>query len=97
MPFSGIIVGLGDSDFADMEILDADDQVLQDDADRMAARDIVQLVRYNDFKELGMRELALQVLDELPNQFVDYMLMKETEPESVYNPPPEQVEVVRLL
>jgi len=44
-----------------------------------------------------MRELALQVLDELPNQFVDYMLMKETEPESVYNPPPEQVEVVRLL
>ena len=28
MPFSGIIVGLGDSDFADMEILDADDEVL---------------------------------------------------------------------
>jgi len=41
MPFSGIIVGLGDSDFADMEILDADDQVLQDDSNRMAARDIV--------------------------------------------------------
>lgn len=44
-----------------------------------------------------MRELALQVLDELPDQFIDYMIMKETEPESIYNPPPDQVEVVRLL
>jgi hypothetical protein len=27
----------------------------------------VQLVKYDDFKELGMRELALQVLGEVPD------------------------------
>lgn len=67
MPFSGIIVGLGDSDFSDMEVLDADDSILTDIKGRAAARDIVQLVKYNDFKNLGMRELALSVLDELPD------------------------------
>jgi copine 5/8/9 len=30
MPFSAVVVGVGDSDFADMEVLDADACVLQD-------------------------------------------------------------------
>jgi hypothetical protein len=67
MPFSGIVVGLGDSEFADMEVLDADDMILTDSKGRTAARDVIQLVKYNDFKNMGMRELALQVLDELPD------------------------------
>jgi hypothetical protein len=46
---------------------------------------------------MGMRELALQVLDELPDQFIDYMIMKDTAPDQIYNPPADQVEVVRLL
>ena len=41
---------------------------------------MVQLVQYNDFAELGQRELALSVLGELPDQFVDYMVMKDNEP-----------------
>jgi len=77
MPFSAVVVGVGNSDFADMEILDADEQVLADDDGNEAVRDIVQLVKYDDFKELGMRELALQVLGEVPDQFVDYMIMKQ--------------------
>jgi hypothetical protein len=76
MPFSAVCVGIGSSDFADMEILDADEEVLADDDGNKAVRDIVQLVKYDDFKELGMRELALQVLGEVPDQFVDYMVMK---------------------
>ena len=33
----------------------------------MAIRDIVQLVQYGAFKDLGQRELALEVLGELPD------------------------------
>lgn len=37
------------------------------------------------------------MLDELPDQFIDYMVLKEAEPDRVYHPPADQVEVVRLL
>lgn len=30
MPFSGVIIGVGDGDFAKMEVLDADGEVLKD-------------------------------------------------------------------
>ena len=76
MPFSAVVVGVGNGDFADMEVLDADATVLKDKHGNIAARDVVQLVKYNDFKNLGMRELALEVLGEVPDQFVDYMVMK---------------------
>jgi hypothetical protein len=67
-----------------MEILDADEEVLTDNSNRYAKRDILQLVKYSDFKDLGMRELALAVLDEIPDQFIDYMILKETEPQNIY-------------
>lgn len=67
MPFSAIIVGIGEDDFTDMKILDADSAVLKDKNNDVAVRDIVQLVKYNDFKDLGMRELALEVLGEVPD------------------------------
>jgi copine 5/8/9 len=76
MPFSAVVVGVGDGNFKDMEILDADATVLKDKHGNVAARDVLQLVKYNDFKDLGMRELALEVLGEVPDQFVDYMVMK---------------------
>ena len=44
MPFSGVIIGVGDGDFEQMEILDADGEVLRDDEGNEAIRDIVQLV-----------------------------------------------------
>jgi hypothetical protein len=76
MPFSAVIVGVGNGDFEDMEELDADSSVLTDKDGNEAIRDVVQLVKYNDFKDLGMRELALEVLGEVPDQFVDYNVMK---------------------
>ena len=39
----------------------------------------MQLVEYEEFRELGMRELALEVLGEVPDQFVDYTVMMESE------------------
>jgi len=50
-----------------MEQLDADEKALEDADGKKACRDIVQLVKYEDFKELGMRELALEVLGEVPD------------------------------
>lgn len=85
MPFSAVVVGVGDSNFEDMEILDADLHVLVDKDGNEAVRDIVQLVKYSDFKDLGMRELALEVLGEVPDQFVDYMTMVTNTPELLLN------------
>ena len=84
MPFSAVVIGVGDGDFEKMEVLDADGEVLTDKEGNEAIRDIVQLVQYDDFKDLGQRELALEVLGELPDQFVDYMVMKENEPHKIY-------------
>ena len=89
MPFSAVVLGVGDGDFKDMEVLDADATVLTDDDGREAIRDIVQLVQYNQFKDLGMRELAIEVLGEVPDQFVDYMVMKENKSEKIYDPDPK--------
>jgi hypothetical protein len=77
MPYSAVIVGVGENVFDDMEILDADNIVLVDNEGRKAIRDIVQLVKYTDFKHLSMRELALEVLGEIPDQFIDYMSLLE--------------------
>lgn len=84
LPFSAVVVGVGDSEFEDMEILDADTAGLTDKNAREATRDIVQLVKYTDFKDLGMRELALEVLGEVPDQFVDYMTMLAQSPEDLF-------------
>ena len=95
MPFSAVVIGVGDGDFAKMEVLDADGEILTDKENNQAIRDIVQLVQYDDFKDLGQRELALEVLGELPDQFVDYMVMKENEPHKIYamhEPDPEEDE-----
>jgi len=53
MPFSAVVIGVGDGDFKEMEILDADGEVLTDPDGNEAIRDIVQLVQYGDFAELG--------------------------------------------
>ena len=55
-----------------MDILDADHHDLVDSECRLASRDIVQFVKYNDFSgDLGL--LAENVLNEVPDQLVNYM------------------------
>ena len=58
MPFSAVVIGVGDGDFEKMEVLDADGEALRDKNEKEAIRDIVQLVQYGEFKDLGERELA---------------------------------------
>ena len=76
MPLSIIIVGIGDADFTNMEILDGDEeddrQKLYDSKGEAVQFDIVQFVQFNKFKnEIG--QLAEQVLCEVPDQCVNYM------------------------
>ena len=74
-PLSIIIIGIGDEDFSNMEILDADDieERLLDSKGNEATRDIVQFVKYNDFcGDIGI--LAEKVLGEVPDQVVDYIM-----------------------
>lgn len=73
LPLSIIIIGIGDADFKNMEILDADEYGLTDSNRQKAKRDIVQFVKYNTFAhDIGI--LAENVLCEVPQQFVEYMI-----------------------
>lgn len=72
LPISIIIVGVGNADFSQMNILDGDGQLLRSSTGIVAARDIVQFVPFRDFESRGPAELAAEVLRELPHQITDF-------------------------
>lgn len=74
LPVSIVIVGVGNEDFARMDILDADDKVLKSSRGVEATRDIVQFVPYNKFRASPSR-LAAHTLEEIPGQIEKYMWM----------------------
>ncbi|CAM9668630.1 unnamed protein product [Pylaiella littoralis] len=73
LPFSVIIVGVGQADFALMEQLDGDDVRIANAQGKKASRDIVQFVPMRDFNDKGFHALAREVLAEIPQQVVEYM------------------------
>jgi hypothetical protein len=83
-PVSIIIIGVGDDDFINMHRLDSDDSVLKSSKGQPAMRDIVQFVRFKDFVTSQGGEnisgLAEDVLREMPDQIVNYMLSKNIKP-----------------
>ena len=84
LPISVIIIGIGNADFSNMDVLDADDDPLYDNNGRKADRDLVQFVPYKDFKNDGQK-LAEQVLEEVPRQIVEYYQHKKISPgEPIY-------------
>lgn len=62
LPMSIIIVGVGEADFTDMEILDGDDGRLKSPSGEPAARDIVQFVPYRNFLNVSWSEMCTAVL-----------------------------------
>lgn len=95
LPLSLIIVGIGEADFEDMEVLDGDNNRLSSRG-RYAARDIVQFVPFREFiggkygNDLTRSQamLAKEVLAEIPDQFVSYMKAQGVRPRQ---PPPPYV------
>lgn len=83
-PISIIIIGVGKADFSQMDVLDADEGLLQAEG-RRAVRDIVQFVAFHKFiagytdtlseqqREYVQAQLAKDVLAELPQQVTSYM------------------------
>jgi hypothetical protein len=79
LPISVVIVGVGSADFANMEILDADDNPLRSSAGEKASRDIVQFVPFRKFKDDPVR-LAKETLAEIPGQLVGFMAANRIPP-----------------
>jgi hypothetical protein len=86
LPISIIIVGVGNADFANMNVLDGDGEALNADGE-IAVRDVVQFVPMRQFMthsgdpaEVGPR-LAKEVLAELPQQLVDYYQTNNIQPQ----------------
>jgi hypothetical protein len=79
LPLSVIIVGIGQGDFSNMELLDADINPLCDSRGRKACRDLVQFVPFYKFQSDGKR-LSEEVLAEVPRQVVEYFTFIKSPP-----------------
>uniref|UniRef100_A0AAY4D5W3 Copine-4 n=1 Tax=Denticeps clupeoides TaxID=299321 RepID=A0AAY4D5W3_9TELE len=83
LPMSVIIVGIGNADFSDMQMLDGDDGILRSPKGEPVLRDIVQFVPFRSFKHASPAALAKSVLAEVPNQVVDYYNNKGIKPKNL--------------
>jgi len=84
LPMSIIIVGVGQEDFSEMEALDSDQGMLRAYG-RVASRDIVQFVEMRKFLMSNgywnQEGLAKEVLHEVPNQVVRWMMNHGLKPQ----------------
>ena len=76
LPLSIIIVGIGNADFSLMDILDGDKYPLKNSKGELRKRDIVQFVRFEEFKKNNAidsgTDLTEEVLKEIPTQVEEY-------------------------
>lgn len=80
-PMSIIIVGVGNADFTDMEILDGDDGVLRSPKGEPVLRDIVQFVPFRDFKTVSFSQFLvtdnLQMKENLRKKVSDELNLRK--------------------
>ena len=76
LPLSIIIVGIGNEDFSFMDKLDGDEVPLVNSQGVKRKRDIVQFIRFNNFKKNNAinigNDFAEEVLKEIPTQIEEY-------------------------
>ncbi|KAJ8526372.1 hypothetical protein K7X08_028849 [Anisodus acutangulus] len=83
LPLSILIVGVGSSDFTQMEILDADNgHRLESSTGRVATRDIVQFVPMREVHS-GQISVVQALVEELPGQFLTYMRCRDIRPHNI--------------
>lgn len=71
LPISIVIVGIGNANFSNMEMLDADVSPLKNSSGTQMQRDIVQFVPFNSVKS-SVKMIRKEVLTELPADLVNY-------------------------
>ncbi|KAH1031919.1 hypothetical protein J1N35_044093 [Gossypium stocksii] len=80
LPLSILIVGVGNADFKQMDVLDADDgRRLESSTGRVATRDIVQFVPMREVHS-GQISAVQALLEELPDQFLAYNRSRNIKP-----------------
>ena len=79
LPLSVIIIGIGKADFTNMNVLDADENPLVNNAGVRAKRDLVQFVPYLNY-ETNPQLLAQEVLAEIPKQIMEYYEQNNLDP-----------------
>jgi hypothetical protein len=86
-PLSVVIVGIGaDHDFESMEFLD------EHDSENEGGRDITKFVRFDKYKSYNL--LTEAVLDEIPDQLVDYFYSRNTMPGQAEDVDKDSVQVM---
>ncbi|CAM9223467.1 unnamed protein product, partial [Choristocarpus tenellus] len=83
LPLSIVVVGVGNHDFTPMRDLDSDNEKLMSLSGKVAVRDVVQFVPFNDFQgrdSTSQHALAKHVLQEIPSQFLSFMKSKNILP-----------------
>lgn len=80
LPISVVILGVGDADWTDMTLLDADDE--ESPLHALVERDIVQFVPFRSYRNTP-EVLASKVLEEIPGQLLGFMKSRDIRP----NPP----------
>ncbi|KAI0558424.1 Copine [Gracilaria domingensis] len=87
LPLSIVIVGVGKSKFTELEKLDGDTEPLCSTDGTPCARDIVQFVPFHKHR-FNTHQLAREVLDEIPEQFLSYMRSRGIKPQDIQPPSP---------
>jgi len=80
LPLSILVVGVGNEEFAEMRILEGGGHLLKDDSGNVAVRHNVEFVPMRDYRDQHHSEMAKDVLDEIPREFLEYMKSKNIIP-----------------
>jgi hypothetical protein len=85
-PLSVVIVGIGDADFSAMEMLDEHDPHTE------RGRDITKFVAFNEYDSYN--DLTSAVLEEIPDQLVDFYFEKGILPPESVRMDHDEVEIM---
>lgn len=92
LPVSVLILGLGNEDFTEMEKLDGDSNILTSRSGQKTKRDIVQFVSMRKMAKYQgatrQAQIAKSLLEELPQQVLDYYKAVRIQPNDPMPPPP---------
>ena len=82
LPLSVIIIGIGDNDFENMDILDGNDEPLISSDGTKRQRDIVKFVRFEDCRN-DPEKITEELLDEIPRQIIDFYTINNIYPSNL--------------